>query len=150
MATIDTQGVIFLDPNGTDEIKHYPAWQRNNATRLSGLWFAASSGFSVNNSLPETHATFYRIGRVGMLTLLIKTGTFTQAPELFPGKINNSTDRPKDTWYSTLNGSTTDGTPVAIILKLTPDGKLTRLEETPLAQNATYAGTLTWVTVPRN
>lgn len=147
MATIDTQGIIFLDPNGVDEIKYYPAWQRNNAAKLSYLYSTNSSGFGVHNGFPDTYTLLYRIGRVAMLSLLIKTGTFTQAPELFPDALYKL-HRPKSKFYGTLAGATVDGTPVAIILKIDPTGKITRVEETPLAQNATYAGTLTWFAAP--
>lgn len=148
MATMDPQGVIFLDADGSDEVKNYPALQRSNASKLSRLLLLTYGGFTINNSFPETYGKFYRAGRIATLTMLFKTGDFTQQPEIFPKKLAGPSAYPKATLYSTLNGATNDGRPVVIIVKLTTDGILTRLEETPLVQNSTYAGTLTWVTGP--
>jgi hypothetical protein len=145
MATKNNQGVIILDADGSDEIKNYPTVQRNNAIRLSNALRVTYGDFIVNDNFPVTHSASYQAGRVATMTVLFKTGSFTQQPETFP-EILDPDIHPKGVFYSTLTGVTNDGRPVAIIVKLTTDGKIIRLEETPLAQNATYAGNLTWIT----
>lgn len=147
MATTNDQGVFLLDADGSDEIKNYPLFQRNNAIKLSNLLTITYGNFPVNNTFPLAQCSFYRAGRVATMTMLFKTGEFTQQPDIFPRILAPNTC-PRAIFYSTLTGVTNDGRPVAIIVKLTTDGELTRLEETPLVQNATYAGTLTWITVP--
>lgn len=145
MATVNNQGVIVLDADGSDEVKNYPNTQRNNAAKLSDALRVTYGSMNIDKALSESYCATNKVGRILTMTVFFKTGSFTQQPEIFP-KLLSSERRPMGTYYAPLTGVTSAGRAVATVLRITTDGNITHLREYPLAENATYAGNFTWVT----
>lgn len=144
MSTVDSNGIAFLDADGSDEIKKFPSVQRNNAAKLTDAIRLIYSLMDIDKSLSESYCFIHNVGKVVTMTVFFKTGSLTGQPEIFP-KLLNSKMRPMEKYYAPLTGVTKDGRAVATILRITTDGNMTHLREYPLAENTTYAGNFSWI-----
>lgn len=144
MATKNEDGIWYLNTDGSDAIKDYPAIQRANADKLAYAHHLYYSGFTLHSSLKNTSSTLQRVGKSCMLIVEFKTPQFTTAPEIFSSRLSGDY-RPRYATSFTLSGITDLLEPVVTAFIIDPDGYIKRNPKTPLTAEAYYAGTVVWL-----
>lgn len=144
MATKNEDGIWYLNADGSDAVKDFPAIQRANAQKLATTHHLYGIGFSLDKSLKNANSSVQRVGKVCMLTVEFKTPNFTTAPEIFRDRLIDF-HRPKSTIPFMLTGITDLLEPTVTAFIIDPDGYIKRNPKTPLSADANYVGTVVWL-----